>query len=651
VLLTLTAVDVAGPQRWRWLLTDEAGVSLADHQVDLADQRSCEGAAAWTGEAVFGPVISARLRDTAVMLPVTAETAFLPGHALEAVTIGGETLAERRVSLVYDIGPARPKTPIGAALRVLALYSLPARQLPLAVRRERYELTRTLRRLASTARRAIELRVLQYGVTRQRLGDVVQEAPGWDVLHISAHGAVGTLLLEQDDGSPDELSAQELIELLAPTGPALKLIHLSVCDSGASAAAEVLRRAGLPEASDARLAVEAERAAITAAAVPSLAQRLAAELGTVVLAMRAAVPDRFAAELSAQLYPQLFANRQPVARALALALPRAVRNVPDTAWSAALPVLFGAAADRLVLAPPPGSGVIDPYQQRMAWFEDEPRTFVGRTAVLASASAALRPDSGRTGVLFLGPRGTGTTSCALELAYRHRDAVQDLAWWRAAPGNDLRASLTGLAAAWRQQLGLQLDEALGGEGALKAYLPRLRATLRQNSLLLVIDAVDALLTPDGTWRNPWWAWLFAVLAGHGGDTRVVLAGARSPVNLDASLVLVQPLPPLSMLERVQAFSEREALSRLLPASGPSRSTSTTASTVQAGVLRRLLTLTGGRPGLIDIAEEALSQPADPIGDPPDDIPPQLAAMLDGGADRATLVAAVRAALTVPEETS
>src|SRR6516225_4116610 len=34
--LLLQAVDVAGPLRWRWLLTDEqTGAPLADHQVSL----------------------------------------------------------------------------------------------------------------------------------------------------------------------------------------------------------------------------------------------------------------------------------------------------------------------------------------------------------------------------------------------------------------------------------------------------------------------------------------------------------------------------------------------------------------------------------------------------------------------------------------
>ncbi|MEU0557441.1 CHAT domain-containing protein [Dactylosporangium sp. NPDC006015] len=671
VSLTLTAVDVVGPTRWRWLLTDEAGAALADHQVDLDrdsaeyaalrdmvaflqrddQERTAADLAAWIGRAVFGATIGARLRDVVVIVPVSPETAFLPAYPLEMATVDGRSLAERRVTLVYGLGSAGPKQPVGASLRILALYSMPTRQLPLALRRERYELTRTLQRLASSSRRAIELRILQYGVTRERLRDIVEEAPGWDVLHVSAHGLLGTLLLELPDGGSDEVSTEDMIELLAPTRPSLKLVNLSVCHSGADTAAEVLRRTGLPEADEARQVADAERAA-TAAHPPTigLAQGLATELDTVVLAMRYAVADRFAAELSAQLYPQLFANHQPVARAVALALPTALRNAPVAASSAAVPVLFGAAADRLVLAPPKGVITLDPYAERMAWFEPEPRTFVGRTAALASASAALRPDSGRNGVLFLGRHGIGTTSCALELAYRHKDLMEGLAWWRAPRDGDLRDSLKSLADAWQVQLDLPFADALAGEAALVAFLPRLRALLQQRSLLLVLDDVDALLTSAGTWRDPWWSRLFPVLTAHGGDSRVILTGSLAPADLDTGRVQVQPVPPMNMLERVQAFAERDALNRLLPAvAGPARSgTGGGDPTGDGEPLRRLLTLTGGYPALIDVAEEVVAQLPAPPGDATDAIDAEahlrLLTALERGADRNALIAGLRDAL-------
>ncbi len=57
------------------------------------------------------------------------------------------------------------------------------------------------------------MRVLQYGVTRDRLRDVLEEAEGWDIIHISSHGAPGELLLETQAGQPDPVAASELAEL------------------------------------------------------------------------------------------------------------------------------------------------------------------------------------------------------------------------------------------------------------------------------------------------------------------------------------------------------------------------------------------------------------------------------------------------------
>ena len=55
---------------------------------------------------------------------------------------------------------------------------------------------------------------MQYGVTRERLQDVLEEGEGWDVIHISGHGAPGELVLETEDGSPDPVTAAELVDLL-----------------------------------------------------------------------------------------------------------------------------------------------------------------------------------------------------------------------------------------------------------------------------------------------------------------------------------------------------------------------------------------------------------------------------------------------------
>ena len=49
----------------------------------------------------------------------------------------------------------------------------------------------------------VELRVVQYGVTRERLASIVDSGGGWDVLHLSGHGGLGVFLLERPDGSEE----------------------------------------------------------------------------------------------------------------------------------------------------------------------------------------------------------------------------------------------------------------------------------------------------------------------------------------------------------------------------------------------------------------------------------------------------------------
>ena len=63
----------------------------------------------------------------------------------------------------------------------------------------------------SRQRRPVELRVVQYGVTRGRLAEIVDEGDGWDVLHLSGHGGRGQFLLEAVDGSPDPVDTGELV--------------------------------------------------------------------------------------------------------------------------------------------------------------------------------------------------------------------------------------------------------------------------------------------------------------------------------------------------------------------------------------------------------------------------------------------------------
>ncbi len=153
---------------------------------------------------VLGPDIAKALvrkrpATVQVIVPPYAEAlAFLP---LEIAHASGKPLAQHDVTLVIQTGDSSlTATPrCGDRLRLLGLFSLPEGGQPLNLRRERHALVKLISGIAANGK-AAEVRVLQYGVTRDRLRDVLEEAEGWDIIHISGHGRPGELLLETADG-------------------------------------------------------------------------------------------------------------------------------------------------------------------------------------------------------------------------------------------------------------------------------------------------------------------------------------------------------------------------------------------------------------------------------------------------------------------
>jgi hypothetical protein len=201
------------------------------------------------------------------------------------------------VSLVYEVGkPGPAKRPMDGWLRMLALFSLPTEASALALRRERYALTRLVRRLAARDGRAVELQVLQYGVTRDRLAEAMTAGGGPDVLHVSGHGRTGELLLEKPDGTADPVPADQLLRLLAPARERVKLAVVSACESAAGRLAETLGLLGLTEA--ATQAQQQADAETRPAPESGIAHRVARELDCAVVAMRYPVTDEFAIALA-----------------------------------------------------------------------------------------------------------------------------------------------------------------------------------------------------------------------------------------------------------------------------------------------------------------------------------------------------------------
>jgi hypothetical protein len=234
--LVLRALEFREPLQWRWLLSDsETGVPLADFRVDLdprspevarfddvhgyarafvaPDQRVTDEsrivaeAGDWAGRVLLGASVGAAIANRARSGPVTVRVAVPPElervltWPLELAHVDGRPLVVRGdVTLVYDVAKdpgTLDKDDVADVLRVLAVFSQPTKTSVLALRRERYALTRFIRRIAARQRAAVELRVVQYGVTRDRLREILGSGNGWDVFHLSGHGGRGLFLLER----------------------------------------------------------------------------------------------------------------------------------------------------------------------------------------------------------------------------------------------------------------------------------------------------------------------------------------------------------------------------------------------------------------------------------------------------------------------
>ena len=517
--LHLTLTDYLDPTRWRWVLSDDAGRFLADHDVRLdpasreyrgfcdlrayldyyapietvAAQLAALGA--WVGEQVFGGLRDA-LRRTC-RLPATSVQVTLPAPAnalllrpFELACFADGTRFDRAgVRFIYHLAgtPGHPCPPVTDALRILAAFSLPVRANPLNLRRERYGLQGLVRELRQAQGRAVELRVLHYGATRATLRAALEEAPGWDVIHLSGHGEKGALLLEDEAGGTDTIDAAALGDLLELTAERLKLLILDACYSGAGSHAAARAQLGL-DPTPARQG-GAEGAALEATAptvLPGLAQTLSARLGCAALAMRYPVDDAFATDLMLALYDKLLDKGRPLPAALHLALDDALRGGRPP-LSPFTPLLVGAPAAALSLTPPPlpPQDFALPQTGLGIAFPAEPARFVGRLQPLLRASQALAPRSAPRGVLFYGMPGAGKTTCALELAYRHAEGrFQGYVWYRAPEaGSDIAGELFNVLFEIERQLnapGLGLTTALDDPARFRQFtLPRLRALLQQ----------------------------------------------------------------------------------------------------------------------------------------------------------------------------
>ncbi|MEU8380848.1 tetratricopeptide repeat protein [Streptosporangium sp. NPDC048865] len=238
------------------------------------------------------------------------------------------------------------------------------------------------------------------------------------VLHISCHAEPGALLLEDERGGADKVTAARLAGAV-PRDRGVPLVVLSGCSTALDARHPVPRT----DADDASPADDASGGEGDKAVLTGLARGLSAAGVPAVLAMTAPVTDRYATLLSGALYRELAVRPQPD---VLTALSEARRDLEErrgkgddrdadlVEW--ATPALFlrgpslplydvndGVDANLR----PPKAVSLDPGVVVRAVGD-----FVGRRSELRTLRAALR---GRPGVLLHGIGGVGKSSLAAEL--------------------------------------------------------------------------------------------------------------------------------------------------------------------------------------------------------------------------------------------
>jgi tetratricopeptide (TPR) repeat protein len=642
--LRLEAREFRDLARWRWVLTEEAsGKFIADHEVRLTtadwqyeafgelrgylrwhtapDTRAAEEArivgevGTWIGTQVLGPTVTAALLEHARRQPATvrvvvpSEAAELLYSPLELAYADGKPLSVQDVTLVMSVGPGPAMQPaaVGEQLRVLGLFSLPEGGRALNLRRERHALVRLVRGIAA-AGRAADVEVLQYGVTRARLQDILEHHAGWDIVHISGHGQPGSLVLETEVGEPDPVTAADLAGLLYLARARVKLVTISACWSAATTAGQ--RRAlGLLAEDDEIPSGTGRPASPASSSSGTLAAEVAARLGCAVLAMRYAVDDELAITFSARVYDLLARHGEPLPRAVGMTMRELAAGAGEreALWAATPTLLGDLAAELRLAAPEHGRRAKDATEAlKMAGFPDEPSRFVGRTGVLARASAALAAASGLPGVLLQGMPGGGKTACALELAYGHEHAFDRLVWYKAPDeGMAVEGALTDFALRLERYLpGFQMADSLVSADRLAAFLPRLTELMERRRVLVVIDNVESLLTPGGGWRDERWEQIVNTLCGHHGSGRVILTSRRVPALSELARLRVESVDALSPDEALLLMRELPHLHALSQG---------VAAGMQSHVARRLALraqeVAWGHPKLLELADGQAANPA------------------------------------------
>ena len=480
---------------------------------------------AWLGEVT--ELVDRTRAGTGVEVVFTSEGAglALPFELLRLgdervwCTVGGVRFSRR----VRGVDRPYPK-PSAGPLKILAAVAAPeeSRGVPLDVEAEMQAIVN----VATEAGRA-QVSIVEVASPGQITAALRRDA--YHVLHLSAHGWAQGVELEDEDGHAIDVDAQGLVEALKHGDHPVPLLVLSSCAGAArgdAGLAALLVRHGLDR----------------------------------VIAMQAAVSDRYATALLGRVYAELAETNPPVGVALA----RARYDLYAQAMAAREPVspeyavatLLTGCVDAPLCDPtasseplshpveaPVGGGV-----RELALGE-----LIGRRAQLRQALRLLRDDPaavaehGATcGVVLTGIGGIGKTALAGRIMSRLREDPENP--WRTAVHVGRFTPPVLLAAVAHTVTDPRVGAALADPKI--ADLTKLRIVeqlLHHTRLLLVFDDFEQNLTEGGdAFSDPGFAEVFTALCQAAGRGRLLVT-SRHPVPGADDLATVE-VPPLSRAE-------------------------------------------------------------------------------------------------------
>jgi tetratricopeptide (TPR) repeat protein len=550
----------------------EAGRRLAGMLMDEAAQRAV---ATELDRLAPGDTVEVVLAATGPLLSLPIELIRLVRDGGETVPLGlvpGVSVYRRPAGPdgggIDDPAALRPAPPGSAGpLKILAAVAAPDEtktdNIPLDVEAEMQAVLDAVGEVAGHPR--AQVRILEVASLAQIREALRQDR--YHVLHLSAHGSARTVELEDEDGNPVTVTADDLKAALRQAGRPLPLIVLSSC-SGGSAAAQALAASLVGRGADRVIAMLAP---VTDGYATQLARRLYREL--------AAGPDLASGE--GLTVGQALASARCLAEedrsaAAGKRLPLPEYGVATLLVASGDGPLVDPAVPEVPLAaatvPAVGRSVRELPMDALIGRRKQLRDVMG---VLRRTPAAEREFGAASGVVLTGIGGIGKTALAGRVISRLRGdgwliAVHEGKWnptaLIAATAQAIADTLPGIIDAGQEallrQAGTLLTDPASDDGP---KLNVVSALLKRCHLLVVFDDFEQNLTPGGQdFLDPAVGDILTALA-DAAQTGGLLVTCRYPLPGPDRFLAEVPVPGLSVTELRRMFLRLPALADLPPA--------------------------------------------------------------------------------------